>query len=80
MGRSAAQEQLKDIKVKVTYDATKYAPTVAIPEGSADEIIAWGRTSELRAKRALAREIAAPKPRLKVIIGLSEILGIDIGE
>ncbi len=77
---SQRQQSLSHIKVKVTYDLDRYAPTDAVPDYPTKRLLAWVGASELRAKRVLAHELARPHPRLKVIITLADMLGISTQE
>lgn len=74
--RRAERAAVRDIKVKVTYAPEKLAPVDDVPEGTTKELITWVGRSELRAKRVLARELADPTPRLRLITALYEMLQI----
>lgn len=73
----ADRDALRGIKVKVTFAPEKMAPKDDVPTGTTKELLVWIGSSELRAKRVLARELAQPSPRVKLIRTLHWMLLSD---
>lgn len=71
-----SRAELRHIKVKVTFAPEQLAPKDDIPTGTVDELVAWVGRSDLRAKRVLAREIAARSPRLTLVDALYTMLRV----
>ena len=74
--RRAERAALKGIPVKVRYAPEKIAPKDDMPQGTTNELLAWVGSSEIRAKRVLAREIEERSPRPRLITELSKMLDI----
>ena len=70
----ANRAALRDIKVRVTYDPTKFSPVDHIPQGTIKELIIWSHRSPARMRRVLARELESPTPRIRLIRRLYEKL------
>jgi hypothetical protein len=74
---SIDRDALKGIKVKVTFAPEQLAPKDDVPTGTTKELLTWIGRSELRAKRVLARELASPTPRIKLVRALHGMLLAD---
>ena len=68
----ANRAALRDIKVRVSSDPTKFSPVDHLPQGTIKELLIWSHGSPSRMKRLLARELDSPTPRIKLIKRLYE--------
>jgi hypothetical protein len=74
---SVDRESLRGIKIKVRFAPEKLAPVDDVPQGTTKELITWVGSSELRAKRVLARELTEFSPRVQLVRALHEMLFAD---
>lgn len=72
--RRAERDALRDIKIKVKFAPEQAAPVDDVPQGTTKELLAWIGSSEMRAKRVLARELVEDSPRVTLVRALHEML------
>lgn len=77
--RRAERAAIRAIRVKIAYQNPDIKPVDDIFQGTAREVIDWVGTSEIRARRALARELDSDSPRILVVENMHKLLQAKAG-
>lgn len=72
--RRVSAHAYKDIPIQVRYDPPSLVPTPDVFQGRTDQVIDWVGSSPVRAKRVLAFELAANRPRQRLLRAMRDLL------